>query len=50
MSKNRWSHVAGNKQSIADFIIANVYFTMCDEKLGQKLGCSKSEFEEFPNL
>ena len=50
MTKCKWTHVAGNKRSIADFIIATIYYTQCSEKTGPKVGLSTANFDKFPQL
>jgi glutathione S-transferase len=37
MVKNNWSFIAGNKLSVADFMVAHSYFTLMDPKFALKL-------------
>jgi hypothetical protein len=42
MEKNHWSFIAGNKLSVAEFMVAQAYFTFTDPRFG--LGLDKDIF------
>jgi hypothetical protein len=46
MQKKNWKFVAGNKLSVADFIVGHLYFTFCDPKFA--FGFDKAVFATFP--
>jgi glutathione S-transferase len=48
MKKNSWKYVAGNKLSVADFMMAHAYFTMMDPKFA--LGLNTEVFNNYPKV
>lgn len=46
MKKNDWCYIAGNKMSVADFIVGHVYFILYDPEWAFKL--DKKPFESYP--
>jgi glutathione S-transferase len=46
MKNKNWSFIAGNKLSVADFMMAHAYLTFCEPKFA--LGIDKEIFNSFP--
>merc|ERR1712147_95576 len=51
MKRKNWSHVAGNELTIADFVIANYWYTFCAEGQSANLRepC-KASFKKYEDL